>query len=159
MRTGEMSKRLGRSPGTIRWWCDRYGHHLSETARGKKPGARRIFDDLDALKLATINDLSNQGLPTEDIDKALESKAFVDSIPDLPTADEEQARRQVSLVPVDQLRASQVQIRTLEVELDRLRSVSDRDRAKIESLQYELGKAHAELEVIKKSRKRGLFGR
>jgi len=156
-KAGDLAHRLDIHPNTIRNWADSYAQFMSEHALGKANAARRRFTEHDALVLATIADLRAKGLTPEQIVESLNAGQLIDRLPDLPTEEEEEARKSVSLVPLATLQRALDQVRVLESEIDRVRHERDlaleqRDRSVAELTQHvaalreQLGRAEGRLE-------------
>jgi DNA-binding transcriptional MerR regulator len=131
VKSGNLAKRLEVSPATIRSWADEYSDHLSAQAAPDATGAARKFDDRDQVIMATVADGRNQGLNHEQIHELLNAGKTVEELPELPTEEEEQARADIELVPMTELKRALDLARTYEIERDRLQA--ERDEAKAET--------------------------
>jgi DNA-binding transcriptional MerR regulator len=131
VKSGNLAKRLEVSPATIRSWADEYSDHLSAQAAPDATGAARKFDDRDQVIMATVADGRNQGLNHEQIHELLNAGKTVEELPELPTEEEEQARADIELVPITELKRALDLARTYETERDRLQV--ERDKALEES--------------------------
>ncbi len=129
MTTGELARRLGVNSSTIRLWTAEYAAYLSESAVGRG-GARRNLTDRDALILATVAELRNQGLTHDRIVEALDAGQQVESLPDLSSTEEMEARERIVLIPIADLHRALDQIRVKQSEIDRL--LAERDKALID---------------------------
>lgn len=125
MKTGDISTRLGVHPNTLRTWAETYSEFLSDKASGTRPAAKRRYSEVDALTLATIAQLREQGLGHEQIVEALRNGRRVESLPNTPTAEEAQARQSVSLVPMPTLERSLDQVARLQTEIESLKLERD----------------------------------
>jgi DNA-binding transcriptional MerR regulator len=129
MTTGELARRLGVHINTIRLWTGEYAPYLSESAIGKGR-TRRNLSDRDALILATVAELRNQGLTHERVVEALDAGRLVESLPEAPSPEEIEARERVALIPVADLHRALDQIRVMQSEIERL--IQERDKAQID---------------------------
>lgn len=181
MRSGELAERLNVSDSSIRNWSDLYGEFLSPKGKGVQPGAVREFSEADGLVMATVAHLREQAMPHEEIVDTLRSGWRIGELPTLPEPEEEEARREIQLVPVSdverwrdraQLAAEQLdqaisrersalsQIAELQREIGRLEGRSelvDRLEAEIERLRGEVDRLRQERDKARNER-RGPFG-
>jgi DNA-binding transcriptional MerR regulator len=112
---------------TIRYWAGEYGSFLSDGATGRAHGARREFNDDDALVFATISQLRNEGKTPTEIADALHDGHRVDALPSAPTPEEREARESVALVAKPEYERALDRVRGLTEELEKARD--ERDRA------------------------------
>jgi len=151
VETSELSKRIHRSTNTIRNWTETYAEFLSVSISERASGSSRNFNDRDALILATIADLRDQGLTPNLVKKALKEGRLLDAIPPLSTRDEERARESISLIPVSELNRAFDQVRFIQEERDQLiherdnlleksQGEAERYNSEIASLNRELGR-------------------
>ena len=159
-RAGELAKRLDVHPNTIRSWSDDFESLLSQGAIGRAPGAKRRFTDDDALILATIADMRNDGIGFDDIRAAIENGKRVDVLPALPTEAEEEARQNVKLVPLPEYQRALDEVKRLAAQVDDLRVERDLAMAKrqegvaelneqIRTLERDLGTAQGQLRTVR----------
>ena len=166
MKTGQIAKHLSVSPSTVRFWASEYATYLSDGATGlnMNKGATRVFNEQDALVLATIAQMRDKGETHEQIVSALDQGRLVNNVPSAPKQDEMQPRQTVGLVTVDELHRALDQIQFLQLEIERLTEERDlalihRDRdvaelnQKIAQLHAELGRAEGKLAIIERERK------
>lgn len=142
MKTGDLAERLNTHPNTIRAWAREYSDFLSDKANA----ARRSYSEDDALVIATVANLRESGLLHEQIEQSLQNGTRVNSVPELPTPEEQAARESISLVPSSEYQRIIDRVQTLQGELEQARQ--ERDNA-IEQWQLgttELNKRIAELE-------------
>lgn len=111
---------MGISDATVRDWSDRYADLLSEKGGGLDFGATRRFSEADALLLATVAQLRDEGLGHDAIRRALERGRRVEQMPDLPTPEEVEARARTELVPQAEADRWMAQVQFLSGELERL---------------------------------------
>lgn len=180
MKSGELAARLNVSDSLIRKWSGQYTRLLSKEAGRPKPGMDREFDDKDALTMATISHLRNEGKSHDEIEQELAAGWRVEELPPLPSPEVDDARARVSLVPVDSLRRAMDRVSGLESEITRL--VEERDRLlddwqaeqkRAEELRHKIGRLEGRLEQVPKleaeierlrselaeaRKRRGLFG-
>jgi len=97
-KTGYIAKRVGVSPPTVRLWADEYGKYLSDMARKRAPGAPRRFTAADADIMATIAAARDKGLTHPQIVSLIE-QGKLETLPDMPTDEEQEARESVQLIP------------------------------------------------------------
>lgn len=130
-KAGDLGKRLGVHPNTLRNWSDsdEYQPFLSASAKGRAPGAKRRFTDQDAVVLATIAHHRNEGLRSDQIIKILESGQHT-ALPELPNAAEVEARENVALVPLAEYNRALDTLRIKQAELERV--IDERDNALLE---------------------------
>ena len=156
LKAGEVAKRINVHSNTVRNWSSEYAAFLSADAVGAGSGSRRRFTEHDAVILATIADLRAKGYTPTQVTEALQSGRVVDVLPNLPTPEEEEARRDVALVPVAQLERALDEVRRIRDELERVTAERDRAlergetktaelNATINELQAELGRAQGTL--------------
>lgn len=157
MTTGELAKRLGVHINTIRLWTGEYAPYLSESAVGKGR-TRRNLSDRDALILATVASLRNQGLTHDRVVEALDNQRLVEALPELPSPEETEARERIALIPIADLHRALDRVQTLQTEIEAIRQ--DRDRgvlaleqanAEIARLQHELGTAQGRAQELEKT--------
>lgn len=158
-KAGDIAKRLDIHPNTVRNWSDEYTRFLSGGAVGKAPGTRRRYNDQDALVLATIASLRNQGLKPAQIVEALENGRLVETLPPLPTAEEEAARASIELVAMpeytrvlDQLRSAELEKQRIITERDSAYLARDKANERIAELQHEIGQLQGRLEALESER-------
>lgn len=178
MKSGELAQRLGVSDASIRNWAEMYRELLSPRGAGVQPGAAREFNEADALVLASVGLLRAQGVTHDDIRQTLQEGWRVEALPELPSAEETAARREIGLVPVEaaerwkdryELVAAQL-LSLQERERDYLERIADLERqlgeasgerkgkdAMIDELRNQIEALRADLAEAR--RKRGLFGR
>jgi DNA-binding transcriptional MerR regulator len=159
MTTGELARILRVHVNTIRLWADEYSAYLSDTAVGQPLAKRRRLTDRDAIVLATVAQLRNDGLNHAQIVEALDGGRLLDALPAAPTPEEAAARERVGLVPVAELHRALDRVRSLQDEIEAIRS--DRDRgvialekanADIARLERERGLIEGELNALKTER-------
>jgi DNA-binding transcriptional MerR regulator len=164
MRSGELARRFGVTDATIRQWSERYAEFLSERARPGE-GRTRVFTEEDARVLGTVAYYTQElGVAHEETERLITQGKRIEEIPDLPTAEEEEARANVALVPVARLEAALVKVQSLEEEMARVISERDDERLerkeaekRINELEREVGYLKGRIEEIEK--RRGLFKR
>lgn len=152
MTTGDLARILKVHVNTIRHWAKIYAPYLSDTAVDRG-GARRELSERDAIVLATVAQLRNEGLNHERVLEALDAGRLVDRLPDAPTAEEAAARERVALVPVAELHRALDRVQTIQAELDTVRADRDRgvialEQANTRIAQLEREKALVEGELI-----------
>ena len=165
-KSGDLAKRFDVSPPTIRSWGQIYESYLSQDATGRAPNAPRKYTPEDVILLATVADGRANGLSHDDIKLMLDRGRRVDTVPELPTEEEEEARKAIALVPVESVRETE-----LETELTATKALAERlqgelarsierwqdDTSKlqdeIKDLQRKLGTAEGELSQYKQREK------
>lgn len=161
MKTGDAAKHFGVSNETIRRWIDRFEDYLSESARGVNR-AQRVLGESDFIILATVRELSAQGLNSDEISTKLAEGYRVEdtSTANLGYGD----GRLVPAAMVDQVidgAELRIQLEQVKAERDKLlqlledsqkRETATRDKLdalteKLSDLQYRLGQAEGELKL------------
>lgn len=159
-KAGELAKRFDVHSNTIRGWSDDFEEFMTPNAVGRSPGAKRRFTHADALVLATIADMRNDGISFDDIRAALERGKRVDVLPALPTEAEEEARQNVKLVPLPEYQRALDEVKRLAAQVDDLRVERDLAMAKrqegvaelneqIRTLERDLGTAQGQLRTVR----------
>jgi DNA-binding transcriptional MerR regulator len=146
LKAGEVSKRIGVHGNTVRNWSSEYADFLSPTAVGTGSGSRRTFSEQDAIVLATIADLRGKGFTREQVIEALKAGRLKAVLPNLPTPEEEEARRDVALVPVAQLQRALDEVQRVREELEQVRAERDRAIERGDKVSTELNARINELE-------------
>lgn len=155
MKTSDLAKRLKVHPNTVRNYADEYARFLSAGAISVK----RAFTQDDALIIATIAHLRNQGIKTELVKQQLEAGYRVDTLPTAATPEEETARESIALVALPEYSRVLDLLKERENELARV--VAERDKAQTDSaglnnriadLQLEIGTMRGRLELLEKER-------
>ncbi|MEL6272435.1 MAG: MerR family transcriptional regulator [Chloroflexota bacterium] len=160
MNTKEVADRLGRSTATMRLWTTQeYKAYFSDGAQGD--GTRRVWNDRD-LQIATlIHELKVEGMQTDSILATLNAVRDNDwqGLPESPDALPSLAAvKQVADTRLDEReKALRMQISTLSVEVDNLRTELKDTRAENTQLrdrlterERELGRAQGQLEELRK---------
>ncbi len=160
-KTGEIAKRIGVNPATVRYWADEYSEYLSETAGRRAPGAPRKFTDNDAAIMATIAAGRDKGL-THDQITAIIQQGSLETLPDIPTPEETEVRQSIALIAKPEYERALDRIQQLQSDLER--AYGERDKAiaqwqadttelndRIAALERELGQAQGKLEMIETS--------
>lgn len=170
MKTGEIASLLGVSDKTIRNWVERFENFLS--AEAKRVGSRQsAFTEEDIVILATIKELSAEGLSYDAINERLVSGYRTENP---GTASFAIDRRVVPAAAVEQIidsTAIKIELEQVKSERDRLLTVVEKQQIqekelreelnrlqdKIAELMLRLGKAEGRLEELDKSKKRRWF--
>lgn len=156
-RSGDVAKRIGVHPNTIRAWADQFPRFMSAGARG----SRRRYSDSDVRYLASIAHWRDRGLELAEISTLLESPDnLLTDLPLEPSPAVEQARMAIQLVPRPEVERALDRIAQLENERGRL--LSERDSAladnadlnrRINTLEREIGTLSGKLAVVEVERR------
>lgn len=161
MKSGDLVKQFGVSHTTITRWVNEFAEYLSESAKGVNQKQKTFTSD-DFLVIATIHQLSVDGLSLVEIGGKLKSGYRVENITSatigyddgrmVPASAMEQIIDATGVAAelmavkserdklVDMLEASQEKLTEKEIEI---RALNDR----IADLQYRLGQAEGELKL------------
>lgn len=165
-RTSALAEMFDVHQNTIRSYVDKIEDKLSANATANK----RKYTYQDALIIYTVVKMRDIGIPFDDIVIAISEGKIEDSLPEVPSPEDEQARENVPIVhiPRDSYLIEQErllnQITLIEQERDNAllqlqEAHEDRDimQERVIQLERDLSSAKAQLDIIKKERPSAIF--
>jgi len=142
MKTSDLVRQFGVSDTTIRRWTTEFSDYLSDEAT-KKDHRNRSYTSADFLVLATIRELSKEGLGLNSIREKLDSGYRVDE--PTPNVVGYQDGRLVPAAVVEQI----IDATEIRIELEQVKADRDRLLRMLEDAQQELKNAREKEETAK----------